>query len=227
MLTTPMIRELPYIMLDKDHSTFLKQHITNSMTSFVPCYVEDTYVSETFIDDKLNTSFMHVSIFDKLSEGHIIPINLPIFLANHSIRYARGVVEAILIQANNIAVPTDFVIISNSPIILRHPFITLKRQGEIPPQIQETKGATINLRKPMRHPKDLLSIMTSQESSMEQRAPKHPRTKTRHPTQQDVIFKLIELIEELTEMNLCSSQKLIELSESVNNLRSELAEVNS
>ncbi|KAI3815434.1 hypothetical protein L1987_15101 [Smallanthus sonchifolius] len=90
------------------------------MISFVPCFMKDTYVSETFTYDSLNTSFMPISILNKLEEGHMIPTNLPMFLHDQSVRYARGIVEYILDK-----IPRKF------PLSAEEEQITIKQKGSM------------------------------------------------------------------------------------------------
>ncbi|KAI3797208.1 hypothetical protein L1987_32463 [Smallanthus sonchifolius] len=99
---------------------------------------------------------MPISVFDKLKEGQMIPINLPIFLTDRPIQYTRGVVEDILVQTDSIAVQPNFVVLNGSPLILGHPFIAtvrvmLRRKNMKLPPSMRTEESAVKSRVSMQH----------------------------------------------------------------------------
>ncbi|KAJ0567420.1 putative aspartic peptidase domain superfamily [Helianthus annuus] len=62
-------------------------------------------------------------IFEKLSISDFAPLQIPIFLSNRKIIKSIGVVEDVLVQTNQMVIPTDFVILNDAPLVLGRPFV--------------------------------------------------------------------------------------------------------
>ncbi|XP_071700099.1 uncharacterized protein [Rutidosis leptorrhynchoides] len=77
-------------------------------------------------------NLMPYSLFKKLELGELTPTKVTIQLADHTIRYPKGIVENILVKVNRFLYPTDFVVMDikedlNTPIVLGWPFMNTDR----------------------------------------------------------------------------------------------------
>ena len=55
---------------------------------------------------------------------------------------------------------------------------------------------------------------------------RRPRNDARHVSKTELLLKLQELVRELTEMNVLAEMRLIQLTESVENMKMELRDIN-
>ena len=75
-------------------------------------------------------SLMPLSMCKKLDLGEMRPATVTLQLADHSLKYPRGVLEDVLIKVGDLHVSVDLVILemekdTHTPIILRRPFLAI------------------------------------------------------------------------------------------------------
>jgi hypothetical protein len=75
----------------------------------------------------VSINLMPSSILKILGTTTSIAIHHPLFLDNRTIWHAEGILENVLVQSNDVAIPTDLVILENTPLILGYSFIATSR----------------------------------------------------------------------------------------------------
>ncbi|XP_071728432.1 uncharacterized protein [Rutidosis leptorrhynchoides] len=79
-----------------------------------------------------NINLMPYSLFKRLELGDLLSTKVTIQLADHTIRYPKGIVENILVKVDRFLYPTDCVVMDikedlDIPIILGRPFMNMAR----------------------------------------------------------------------------------------------------
>ncbi|MFS7900191.1 putative aspartic peptidase domain superfamily [Helianthus anomalus] len=96
-------------------------------------------------------------IFEKLSISDFSPLQIPIFLSNRKVIKSIGVVEDILVQTDQLVIPTDFVILDDAPLVLGRPFVKThealknRKYNNLPLQLGAFKRS-IDLERSMKYP---------------------------------------------------------------------------
>ncbi|KAJ0867864.1 putative aspartic peptidase domain superfamily [Helianthus annuus] len=107
------------------HAMFLKELNTGFEINItpVPCFFQNSFISNVTIDKDLCVNIMPNYIFEKLSISDFAPLQIPIFLSNRRVIKSIGVVEDVFVQTNQMVIPTNFVILNDAPLVLGRPFV--------------------------------------------------------------------------------------------------------
>ncbi|XP_076899530.1 uncharacterized protein LOC143553413 [Bidens hawaiensis] len=100
------------------------------------------------------------SLYEKLGLEELIPTRMSLSLADHSVKYPRGIIENFFVKVDNLVFPIDFVVLDMKanervPIILGHPFLRTARalvddfEGNI--TLRAGNNSVTNVAKSMRH----------------------------------------------------------------------------
>ncbi|CAJ2672556.1 unnamed protein product [Trifolium pratense] len=101
----------------------------------IPCSIGDHKFENCMLDLGAGINVMPTSIYNNLDLGPLQPTGLIVQLANRSNARPAGKVEDVLVQVNDLILPTDFYILdmegetnsSRAPIILGRPFMRTAR----------------------------------------------------------------------------------------------------
>ena len=103
----------------------------------IPCQFEHILVDKCLCDLGSSVNLMPLSFFRKLKFTNIVPTQVILQLADHSVCYPMGIVEDLLVKVGKFYFPTDFIVFYmeediSIPIILGRGFLA-------------TRGATMDL----------------------------------------------------------------------------------
>ncbi|VVA39001.1 PREDICTED: LOW QUALITY PROTEIN, partial [Prunus dulcis] len=98
----------------------------------IPINIGDKAVGRAMLDLGASINVMPYSVYQALGLEGIKKTSIRLELADHSIKYTRGIVEDILVQVNTLILPADFVVMDMEdnpyvdrvdPILLGRPFM--------------------------------------------------------------------------------------------------------
>ncbi|XP_071738874.1 uncharacterized protein [Rutidosis leptorrhynchoides] len=98
----------------------------------IPCLLGDLACMRALADLGASINLMPYSIYLKLAPGELRPTRMAIQLADHSIKYPRGIIENMLVKTGTLVFPADFVVLDMEvderiPLILGRPFLNTAR----------------------------------------------------------------------------------------------------
>jgi hypothetical protein len=137
----------------------------------IPCTIRNKFILSCILDLGASINVILYSLYTSLSPAPLTPTRVVIQLADRSKAYLKGVVEDVLVQVNELVLPTDFYVLkmegssnssNSSPILLGRPFLkTVRTQINVHNNTlsMEFDGEKIhfNLFYVMKHPCDELS----------------------------------------------------------------------
>ncbi|XP_021840951.1 uncharacterized protein [Spinacia oleracea] len=94
----------------------------------IPCAIQTLEIGNALCDLGASVSLMPYSVFAKLEVGDLVPTNITLQLAEHSVKYPIGKVEDVPLRVGRFFIPVDFVVLDidedvHVPIILGRPFL--------------------------------------------------------------------------------------------------------
>ncbi|KAK5793902.1 hypothetical protein PVK06_035076 [Gossypium arboreum] len=110
----------------------LKNNLPNKrkdLGSFtIPCLIGSLDVNNALADLGVNINVMPYKMFKQLGIGKPKQTRISIQLADKTIRFARGIIEDVLVKIDKFIFPVDFIVLdieedSNTPLILERPFL--------------------------------------------------------------------------------------------------------
>ncbi|KAJ0452898.1 putative aspartic peptidase domain superfamily [Helianthus annuus] len=155
--TNTKIDETVSINLTNDQTSLIKQDPFEINITLIPCFFQNSFISNITIDKDLCVNIMPNYIFEKLNISDFSPLQIPIFLSNRKTIKLIGVVEDVLVQTNQMVVPTDFVILDDAPLVLGQPFVKThkalinRKQNNLPIQLGAYKRY-VDLEQSMKYP---------------------------------------------------------------------------
>ncbi|KAI5343484.1 hypothetical protein L3X38_011360 [Prunus dulcis] len=124
------------VKLNKNVSAVLQRKLPPKLEdpgSFnIPINIGDKTVGRAMLDLGASINVMPYSVYQALGLEGIKKTSIRLELADHSIKYPRGIVEDILVQVNTLILPADFVVMDMEdnpyvdrvdPILLGRPFM--------------------------------------------------------------------------------------------------------
>ncbi|KAI5328143.1 hypothetical protein L3X38_027539 [Prunus dulcis] len=124
------------VKLNKNVSAVLQRKLPPKLEdpgSFnIPINIGDKTVGSAMLDLGASINVMPYSVYQALGLEGIKKTSIRLELADHSIKYPRGIVEDILVQVNTLILPADFVVMDMEdnpyvdrvdPILLGRPFM--------------------------------------------------------------------------------------------------------
>ncbi|CAL9000968.1 unnamed protein product, partial [Prunus brigantina] len=124
------------VKLNKNVSAVLQRKLPPKLEdpgSFdIPINIGDKKVGRAMLDLGASINVMPYSVYQELGLEGIKKTSIRLELADHSIKYPRGIVEDILVQVNTLILPADFVVMDMEdnphgdrvdPILLGRPFM--------------------------------------------------------------------------------------------------------
>ncbi|CAL9029774.1 unnamed protein product [Prunus brigantina] len=124
------------VKLNKNVSAVLQRKLPPKLEdpgSFdIPINIRDKKVGRAMLDLGASINVMPYSVYQELGLEGIKKTSIRLELADHSIKYPRGIVEDILVQVNTLILPADFVVMDMEdnphgdhvdPILLGRPFM--------------------------------------------------------------------------------------------------------
>ncbi|KAI5343471.1 hypothetical protein L3X38_011347 [Prunus dulcis] len=124
------------VKLNKNVSAVLQRKLPPNLEdpgSFnIPINIGDKTVGRAMLDLGASINVMPYSVYQALGLEGIKKTSIRLELADHSIKYPRGIVEDILVQVNTLILPADFVVMDMEdnpyvdrvdPILLGRPFM--------------------------------------------------------------------------------------------------------
>ncbi|KAJ0612334.1 putative aspartic peptidase domain superfamily, DNA/RNA polymerase superfamily [Helianthus annuus] len=155
--TSAKIKEVVSVKLTNDQTSLIKEDPFEINITPVPCFFQNSFISNITIGKDLCVNIMPNYIFEKLSNSDFTPLQIPIFLSDRKVIRSIGVVEDVLVQTNQMVIPTDFVILDDAPLVLGKPFVqthkALKNRkfNNLPLQLGAFKRS-IDLERSMKYP---------------------------------------------------------------------------
>ncbi|XP_076958881.1 uncharacterized protein LOC143634765 [Bidens hawaiensis] len=95
----------------------------------ISCMFESDMMCQALVDLGASISLMSYSLYEKLELGELTQTRISLSLADHSIKYPRGIIENLLVKVDKFVFPVDFVVLDMDadkiciPIILGSPFL--------------------------------------------------------------------------------------------------------
>ncbi|XP_027090326.1 uncharacterized protein [Coffea arabica] len=135
------LKDFAEVSLTEECNAILQNHLLIKMKdpgSFtVPCQFEHLLVDKCLCDLGSSVNLMPLSFFRKLKFTNLVPTQVILQLADHSVCYPMGIVEDLLVKVGKFYFPTDFIVFDmeediSIAIILGRGFLA-------------TRGATIDL----------------------------------------------------------------------------------
>ncbi|KAJ0835778.1 putative aspartic peptidase domain superfamily [Helianthus annuus] len=123
LTTNTKVEEMVSVKLTHDQTSLIKEDPFEINITPVPCFFQNSFISNVTIDKDLYVNIMPNYIFEKLSISDFAPLQILIFLSNRKVIKSIGVVEDVLVQTNQMVIPTDFVILDDAPLVLGKPFV--------------------------------------------------------------------------------------------------------
>ncbi|CAL8174473.1 unnamed protein product [Prunus armeniaca] len=124
------------VKLNKNVSAVLQRKLPPKLEdpgSFdIPINIGDKTVGRAMLDLGASINVMPYSVYQELGLEGIKKTSIRLELADHSIKYPKGIVEDILVQVNTLILPADFVVMDMEdnpygnrvdPILLGRPFM--------------------------------------------------------------------------------------------------------
>lgn len=124
------------VRLNKNVSAVLQSKLPPKLEdpgSFdIPINIGDKKVGRAMLDLGASINLMPYSVYQKLGLEGMKKTSIRLELADHSIKYPKGIVEDILVQVNTLILPADFVVMDMEdnpngdrvdPILLGRPFM--------------------------------------------------------------------------------------------------------
>ncbi|CAL2239445.1 unnamed protein product [Prunus armeniaca] len=124
------------VKLNKNVSAVLQRKLPPKLEdpgSFdIPINIGDKTVGRNMLDLGASINVMPYSVYQELGLEGIKKTSIRLELADHSIKYPKGIVEDILVQVNTLILPADFVVMDMEdnpygnrvdPILLGRPFM--------------------------------------------------------------------------------------------------------
>lgn len=98
----------------------------------IPCQIGAVHFDKALCDLGASINLMPYSVFEKLGVGQVKNTMVSLQLADRSIKFARGIVENVLIKVGKFVFPADFIVLEMEedievPIILGRPFLATAR----------------------------------------------------------------------------------------------------
>ncbi|XP_021995244.1 uncharacterized protein LOC110892386 [Helianthus annuus] len=98
----------------------------------IPCLFGSSSVRHALADLGASINLMPYSVYSKLNLGDPVPMRMSIHLGDRSVKYARGIVENVLVKVEKFIFPVDFVILDMKedervPLILGRPFLAIAK----------------------------------------------------------------------------------------------------
>ncbi|KAJ0845246.1 putative aspartic peptidase domain superfamily [Helianthus annuus] len=155
--TNTKIEEMVSVKLTNDQTSLIKEDPFEINITPVTCFFQNSFISNVTIDKDLCVNLMPNYIFEKLSISDFSPLQIPIFLSNRKVIKSIGVVEDVLVQTNQMVIPTDFVILDDAPLVLGRPFVKThealksRKFSNLPLQLGAFKRS-IDLERSMKYP---------------------------------------------------------------------------
>ncbi|KAI5323844.1 hypothetical protein L3X38_032917 [Prunus dulcis] len=109
----------------------------------IPCIVGDFKFQKALLDLGASINLMPYHVYEKLNLGELQATSVSIQLADRTIRYPKGILEAVLVKVEELILPADFLVLemeeapihdNQLPLILGRPFMA-------------TAGAIIDVKK--------------------------------------------------------------------------------
>ncbi|XP_076886025.1 uncharacterized protein LOC143535740 [Bidens hawaiensis] len=121
-------------------------------------------MSQALADLGASINLMTYSLYEKLELGELTPTRMSLSLADHSVKYLRGIIENFLVNVDKFVFPVDFVVLDTEvdekvPIILGRPFLRTSKalidvyEGRITLWVGD-ENVTYDIAKSMKHPGD-------------------------------------------------------------------------
>ncbi|XP_008245146.2 PREDICTED: uncharacterized protein LOC103343257 [Prunus mume] len=130
------------VKLNKNVSAVLQRKLPPKLEdpgSFdIPINIGDKTVGRAMLDLGASINVMPYSVYQELGLEGIKKTSIRLELADHSIKYPKGIVEDILVQVNTLILPADFVVMDMEdnpygnrvdPILLGRPFMATDRHN--------------------------------------------------------------------------------------------------
>nr|GFC87289.1 hypothetical protein [Tanacetum cinerariifolium] len=77
----------------------------------IPCNVGGTKDMSSLVDQGSDVSIMPLSVYNRLTNGKLVEINVRLFLASNSHIYPLGIAEDVLVEITDFVNPVDFLIL--------------------------------------------------------------------------------------------------------------------
>ncbi|XP_076926002.1 uncharacterized protein LOC143589021 [Bidens hawaiensis] len=106
LLTVPLNRECYAVVLNK-----VPEKLPDPGIFTVPCLFGRDTSCQAFVDLGANINLMSYSLYEKLGLGELTPTRMSLSLADHSVKYPRGIIEHLLVKVDNLVFPIDFEVL--------------------------------------------------------------------------------------------------------------------
>ncbi|XP_022014904.1 uncharacterized protein LOC110914420 [Helianthus annuus] len=129
LLNKKKIEDLSIITLSEECSAMISNKLPGKMPdlrSFTIPYEIEGYEFRTALADLgASINVMPYSVFKKLKLGEPTPTYMNVQLADHSVKFPRGIVENVLVKAGKFVFSTDFVVLDMGEDPSRHSCVSL------------------------------------------------------------------------------------------------------
>ncbi|KAL3513292.1 hypothetical protein ACH5RR_026009 [Cinchona calisaya] len=99
---------------------------------FIPCDIGGLQFGRALCDLGALVNLMLYAVFKKLNGGQLKPTSVSLQLADHSIKFSKGIIEDVIVKIDKLYLPADFIVLDmeedeEMPIILGRPFLATGR----------------------------------------------------------------------------------------------------
>ncbi|XP_076915239.1 uncharacterized protein LOC143574498 [Bidens hawaiensis] len=124
--------EVSSIPLSGDCSAVVLNRVPENLSDpgvfTIPCTFGCDMMSQALADLGASINLMPYSLYEKLELGKLTPTRMSLSLADHSVKYPRGIIENLLVKVDKFVFPVDFVVLDMEaderiPIILGRTFL--------------------------------------------------------------------------------------------------------
>ena len=77
----------------------------------IPCMIGDSTFDKALCNIGPSINLMPLSVFRKLGLGEVKPTTISLQMADHSLRFPRGIIEDVLVKVDKFIFPMDFVVL--------------------------------------------------------------------------------------------------------------------
>ncbi|XP_076907797.1 uncharacterized protein LOC143564389 [Bidens hawaiensis] len=119
----PLMGECSAVVLNR-----VPEKLSNPGVFTIPVLFGSDAMSHALADLGASINFMSYSLYEKLELGELTPIRMSLSLADHSVKYPRGIIENFLVKVDKFLFLVDFMVLDMEadeklPIILIRPFL--------------------------------------------------------------------------------------------------------